>query len=52
MEQLDNQTQELCIEALKQDGMTLKYVKNQTPEICMAAVKQDGYALKYIKLID
>ena len=38
------------MEAVKQDGYTLKYVKEQTPELCMEAVKQDGYALYYVKV--
>ena len=38
-----------CLEAVKQNGFNLKYVKNQTPDICLEAVKQDGWALKYVK---
>ena len=37
------------LEAVKQDGWALQYVKEQTPEICLEAVKQDGYALRYVK---
>lgn len=37
-----------CLEAVKQDGYALQYVKNQTPEICIEAVKQDGYALRFV----
>ena len=33
------QTPEMCLEAVKQNGYTLKYVKEQTPEICLEAVK-------------
>ena len=39
----------LCMEAVKQDGATLQFVKEQTKEICMEAVKQDGIALQYVK---
>ena len=28
------------LEAVKQDGLALRYVKNQTEEICLAAVKK------------
>src|SRR5574344_1958171 len=38
-----------CLEAVKQNGYALEYVKEQTPEICLEAVKQNGYALQYVK---
>ena len=38
-----------CLEAVKQHGYTLQYVKEQTPEICLEAVKQNGFALQYVK---
>jgi hypothetical protein len=38
-----------ALEAVKEDGYALKYVKEQTPEICLTAVKQNGYALQYVK---
>jgi hypothetical protein len=44
-----HQYNEICLEAVKQNGYALQYVKKQTPEICMEAVKQNGYALIYVK---
>ena len=41
-----------CLEAVKQNGNALRYVKEQTPEICLAAVKEDEYALQYVKDIN
>jgi hypothetical protein len=38
-----------CLEAVKQNGYALRYVKEQTLEICLEAVKQDGDALQYVK---
>ena len=38
-----------CLQAVKQDGNALQYVKIQTREICLQAVKQDGNALQYVK---
>ena len=38
-----------CLEAVKQDGNALRYVKEQTKDICLEAVKQYGYALRYVK---
>lgn len=37
------------IEAVKEDGIALEYVKEQTPELCLIAVKQNGYALMSVK---
>ena len=32
---------EICMEAVKNNGLALRYIKNKTPEICMKAVKQN-----------
>ena len=37
-----------AMEAVKQDGLALQYVKEQTEAICIEAVKQNGYALQYV----
>ena len=44
-----NQTLEICMEAVKQNGLALEYVREQTQEICMEAVKKEGFALYYVK---
>jgi hypothetical protein len=49
MKEIINQTEELCIEAVKNNGMSLQFVKNQTHEICLLAVKQNGMALQFVK---
>jgi hypothetical protein len=41
--------QKVCLEAVKQNGHALQYVKKQTPELCLEAVKQNGFALQYVK---
>src|SRR5574344_1664027 len=38
-----------CLEAVKQNGYALEYVKEQTPVICLESVRQNGYALEYVK---
>ena len=38
----------MCLEAVKQNGFALKYVKEQTQEICLQAVKQNGLALRFV----
>lgn len=55
----EKQTQDICMEAVKQEGMALDYVKEQTHEIFLvdakqeairlAAVKQDRMALDLVK---
>ncbi|WGH49980.1 hypothetical protein [Pseudoalteromonas phage vB_PtuP_Slicky01] len=38
-----------ALEAVKQDGWALRFVRKQTPEICLAAVKQSGWALQFVR---
>ena len=38
-----------CLEAVKENGSALKYVKDQTEEMCMKAVRENGYALQFVK---
>ena len=44
-----NQTEEICLAAVHQNGYALYYVKDQTEEICLAAVQRNGYTLYYVK---
>ena len=39
-----------AIEAVKEDGDALRYVKEQTPDICIEAVKRNGDALQYVNI--
>ena len=43
------QTPEICLVAVRQDGMNLKFVNEQTPEICLAAVQQNGDVIVFVK---
>ena len=38
-----------CIEAVKQNGYALRYIKEQSEAVCIEAVKQNGCALQYVK---
>jgi hypothetical protein len=49
LQYVENQSTELCLEVVKQNGLALKYVKEQTDEICLAAVQQNNKALQYVK---
>jgi ABC-type Fe3+ transport system substrate-binding protein len=42
-------TESESMEAVKQNGYALKYVKEQTEAVCLEAVKQNGDALQYVK---
>jgi hypothetical protein len=44
-----NQTEEICLAAVKQNGLALEYVHDQTEEICLAAINQIPYASRYKK---
>ena len=46
---IDNQYEEVCLEAVKINAYALEYVKEQTPKICLEAVKKDGWVLRYVK---
>ena len=46
---IKNQTDEMCLEAVKINLFALNCVKKQTDEICLEAVKHDGLALQYVK---
>ena len=43
------QTEEICIEAIKENFFALKFVKEQTKRICDEAASQNRLALQYIK---
>ncbi len=43
------QTPELCLSAVKENGLNLKYVFVQTEEICMAAILQNPRATVYLE---
>ena len=43
-------TEKEALEAVKQDGDALQYVKEQSEAVCLEAVKQDGYALRYVDI--
>ena len=49
LEFIKDQTNEICLEAIKKDPWALQLVKDQTNEICLEAVRKDGWALKYVK---
>ena len=40
---------ENALEAVRQDGHMLLYVKEQTEEICLEAVRRSKYALQYVE---
>lgn len=43
------QPEEVCLAAVRKDGMVLRLIRKQTPLICLAAVHQNGLALQYVK---
>jgi hypothetical protein len=47
---MEVQPENICVEAVKQNGLALKFIKNRykTPKICVIAVGQNGLALKYV----
>ncbi|MDW0076976.1 DUF4116 domain-containing protein [Clostridioides difficile] len=43
------QTEEMCLEAVRQNGLALHFVKDQTEKICIEAVRQDGLAIQFVE---
>ena len=43
-------TPKLCLEAVKKDGITLRYVqeKLRTAQLCLEAIKNSKHAIKYV----
>jgi hypothetical protein len=46
---VEDQTEEVCIQTVRQNGLLLPFVVTQTPVICLEAVTQNGLALKYVE---
>jgi hypothetical protein len=42
-------TPELCLAAVRQNGLALEFVRNQTPRICLEAVQQYGLSLYFVR---
>lgn len=48
-DEITEQTPDICLEAVKQDGLVLDKIKEKTHEICLAAVDNNGLALKFVE---
>ncbi|MDK3168075.1 DUF4116 domain-containing protein [Clostridioides difficile] len=44
----NKQIKEICLEAVKQNGKALQYVKDQTEEMCLIAVREDKENIQYV----
>lgn len=49
LKHIRQQSQEICLAAVKVNGYALKFVKDQTPRLCRAAVKQNPKAINYVR---
>jgi len=45
-----DQTDEMCIEAIKFNWREIQHVRNQTKEICLSAIRKNAKALRYINM--
>ena len=50
MEMTDWNDEKQCLEAVREDGRALKFVKNQTDEIVDAAIRNNLEALRFVKV--
>jgi len=46
---IEEQTPEVCLEAVKGWGYTITYIKNQTPELCWIAIRNCPVAIEVIR---
>lgn len=46
---IKDQTEDLCLLAVRQQGTAIRHIHNQTPKICLAAIKQNPLVLGFIK---
>jgi hypothetical protein len=46
---MQEQTEQICLEAVRRNGNALQFVKNQTEQICLEAVEREGKTLQYVK---
>lgn len=42
------QTEELCLSAVRKDGMTLEFIRAKTRSVCLEAIVQCPWALKFV----
>jgi hypothetical protein len=45
-----NQSEEDCLKAVKENGLSLQYVLNKTPKITLEAIKQNPEAKQYMSI--
>ncbi len=43
-----NLNEEICLESLRQDPMSIKYIKNKTKRICLEIVEKYPYLIEYV----
>lgn len=41
------QTEDMCLAALRNEGMALEYVKEKTEKLVLEAVRNSGFALQF-----
>ena len=47
---IEEQISAMRLEAVKRNGLSLKYIANKTAEVCRAAIKQNITALQYVAI--
>lgn len=52
LDDINNQDEFICINAVRQNGMALQYVKNKTIKICLEALANNKLSIQFIKLSD
>lgn len=48
IQNVQNQDEEMCIEAVSRNGLTLFFVQDKTPDVCQTAVLENPHALNFV----
>lgn len=48
LQHVQEQTEEMCMEAVTRNGLALFYVEDKTPDVCQAAVLENPHALNFV----
>jgi hypothetical protein len=49
LQEIEEQTPDVCLAAIKQNPKSIRYVKDQTEELCDIVVSQCGYSVQYVR---
>jgi hypothetical protein len=49
---VEDQSKEICLVAVKKNGLMLQFIKNQDVDICLAAMANNAHSYLYVNICD